>query len=103
MSTATIVEPTGVPARMEIRIPAVALSTDITAALTVTERKDLKSLIADSAGKITSAEIRSEPTRFIASTMITAITTAINRLYALALVPVALAKFSSNVTAKILL
>ena len=66
MSTATIVEPTGVPARMEIRIPAVALSTDITAALTVTERKDLKSLIADSAGKITSAEIRSEPTRFTA-------------------------------------
>ena len=103
MSTATIVEPTGVPARMEIRIPAVALSTDITAALIVTERKDLKSRIADSAGPITSADINSYPTRFIASTMITAITTAISRLYALALVPVALAKFSSNVTAKILL
>ena len=57
-------------------MPAVALKTDNTAALIVTERKDLNNLIADNAGKITSAEIRSEPTRFIASTMITAITTA---------------------------
>lgn len=61
-------------------MPAVALKTDNTAALIVTERKDLNNLIADNAGKITSAEIRSEPTRFIASTMITAITTAISRL-----------------------
>ena len=65
---------------MEIRIPPAALNTDITAALIVTERKDLNNRIADNAGKITSAEIRSEPTRFIASTMITAITTAISRL-----------------------
>ena len=84
-------------------MPAVALKTDNTAALIVTERKDLNNRIADNAGKITSAEIRSEPTRFIASTMITAITTAISRLQAFALVPVALAKFSSNVTEKILL
>lgn len=61
-------------------MPAVALKTDNTAALIVTERKDLNNRIADNAGKITSAEIRSEPTRFIASTMITAITTAISRL-----------------------
>ena len=60
-------------------MPAVALKTDNTAALIVTERKDLNNRIADNAGKITSAEIRSEPTRFIASTMITAITTAISR------------------------
>ena len=73
-------EPTGVPARMEIRMPAAALKTDNTAALIVTERKDLNNRIADNAGKITSAEIRSEPARFIASTMITAITTAISRL-----------------------
>lgn len=61
-------------------MPAVALKTDNTAALIVTEQKDLNNRIADNAGKITSAEIRSEPTRFIASTMITAITTAISRL-----------------------
>lgn len=61
-------------------MPAAALKTDNTAALIVTERKDLNNRIADNAGKITSAEIRSEPTRFIASTMITAITTAISRL-----------------------
>ena len=47
-------------------MPAVALKTDNTAALIVTERKDLNNRIADNAGKITSAEIRSEPTRFIA-------------------------------------
>ena len=61
-------------------MPAVALKTDNTAALIVTERKDLNNRIADNAGKITSAEIRSEPTRFIASTMITAVITAIIRL-----------------------
>ena len=75
-----MVEPTGVPARIEIRIPPAALTTDITAALMVTERKDLNSRMAESAGKITSAEIRREPTRFIANTMITAITTAMRRL-----------------------
>ena len=57
----------------------------------------------DKAGKITSAEISSEPTRFMARTMITATISAIRRLYALAFVPVAFAKFSSKVTAKILL
>ena len=36
--------------------------------------------IADRAGKITSAEISREPTRFIASTIITPTTTAIRRL-----------------------
>ena len=60
-------------------------------------------LIADKAGKITRAEISSDPTRFIASTIITAIITAIKRLYLLVLVPVADAKFSSKVTANILL
>ena len=59
-----------VPARIEIRIPAVAPSTDITAALIVTERKDLNSLIAESAGKITSAEISSDNTGWILILMI---------------------------------
>ena len=39
------------------------------------------------------AEISRDPTRFIASTMITAVITAIRRLYISVLVPVAFAKF----------
>ena len=40
----------------------------------------LKTRMADRAGKTTSAEINNEPTRFIASTITTAIITAISRL-----------------------
>ena len=80
ISTATIVEPTGVPATMEIRIPRAAQITDTITEHTVTALKLLNTRMADRAGNITSAEIRSEPTRFIASTMITAMTTARIRL-----------------------
>ena len=52
MSVMTIVDPTGVSIRIETMIPISAQTTDITAAQTVTERKLLKTLIADSAGKI---------------------------------------------------
>ena len=102
-STATIVAPTGVLASIEVTIPITAHITDITAELIVTFKKLLNSLMDDKAGNMTSAEISSEPTKFIAITMIMAMTTAIRRLYAFALVPDALAKFSSNVTAKNLL
>ena len=102
-STATIVDPTGVPARIEITIPKPAHITENTAEKIVTVLKLLNSLMADKAGKITSAEISSDPTRFMARTIITAIITAIRRLYKSALVPTAFAKFSSKVTAKILL
>lgn len=98
-----MVEPTGVPATIEIRIPIKAHNTDNTTEQTVTLRKLLNILIAESAGKITSAEINKEPTRFIANTIITAVITAINKLYKSDFIPVALAKFSSKVTAKILL
>ena len=80
MFTATMVEPTGVPARIETAMPKTAQTTEITAEQTVTERKVLKTRIDDSAGKITNAEISREPTKFIASTIITAIITAIKRL-----------------------
>ena len=79
-STATIVEPTGVPASIEMISPASAHTTDSTEEKIVTLLKFLNILIAESAGKMTSAEIRREPTRFIASTIITAITVAIRRL-----------------------
>ena len=100
---ATIVEPTGVPARMETRMPEKAHTTDRIAENTVTILKLLKSRMADNAGKITRAEISREPTRFMASTMMTAMMIAIIKLYAFVFTPVAFAKFSSNVTPKILL
>ncbi|MCQ2290127.1 MAG: hypothetical protein MJZ63_02480, partial [Muribaculaceae bacterium] len=52
MSAATIVEPTGVPAIIEIIIPDEAQNTEKTAEQTVTELNDLKSRILASAGKI---------------------------------------------------
>ena len=80
MSIATMVDPTGVDARMEIIIPTAAQITDITAEQRITARKLLNSRIAERAGKIISAEINSEPTRFIANTMTTAVITAMSRL-----------------------
>ena len=80
-SAATIVLPTGVPASIEIKRPATEHTTETMAEQIVTERKLLNTRIAERAGKITRAEIKSEPTRFIASTMITAMMIAITRLY----------------------
>lgn len=76
----TIVEPTGVPARIEIKIPNAEQNIEIIAEQTVTERKLLNICIDDKAGNIINAEINKEPTRFIANTITTAITTAINKL-----------------------
>lgn len=53
-----MVEPTGVPATIEIRIPIKAHNTDNTTEQTVTLRKLLNILIAESAGKITSADLQ---------------------------------------------
>ncbi len=79
-SAATIVEPTGVPAKIEIKSPEIEQIDESTAEQIVTERKLLKILIAERAGKMIKAEIKSEPTRFIASTIITAMMIAITRL-----------------------
>ena len=80
ISTATIVEPTGVLPRMEIRMPRSEQQIDNIAEQIVTDLKLLNTLIAESAGKMTRAEIKSEPTKFIASTIITAIIIAMMRL-----------------------
>ena len=103
ISTITMVAPTGVLARMDRIIPKKAQNTERAAENMVTFRKLLNRRIDESAGNITNADMRREPTRFIASTMMTAIMTAIRRLYLFAFVPDALAKFSSKVTANILL
>ena len=103
MFTTTIVEPIGVASNIEIIIPIVAQSTDIIADIITTILYVLHTLIDDNAGKISKADINNVPTRFIARTIITAIIIAINVLYSSVLTPVAFEKFSSKVTANILL
>ena len=98
---ATIVDPTGVEYKIDINIPTSAQHTDMTAEKTTTPLKCSITFIAESAGKITRAEINREPTRFIPSTIITEMTIAIRKLYPSAFIPVAFIKFSSKVTAKI--
>lgn len=84
-------------------MPRLAHTTDIMLEQIVTALKLLNTRIADNAGKITSAATSSEPTRFIATTITTAIIVAINTLYTPVFMPDAFAKFSSNVTENILL
>ena len=103
MSTTIIVAPTGVPAKIDVIIPKNAQTTEIIPEEIVTALKLLKTLIAESAGNITKADTSTEPTRFIATTITTAIIVAIKMLYSPVFVPLALAKFSSKVTANILL
>ena len=76
-STATMLAPTGVDARMEISMPATVPITEMIAAQIVTERKLLNTRMADSAGKIISADTNSEPTSSMASTITNAVIIAI--------------------------
>ena len=69
----------------------------------VTPLKLLKTRIAESDGNIIRAETNSDPTKFIATTITIAIIVAKNILNISIFVPLAFAKFSSKVTAKILL
>lgn len=102
MLTETMVAPVGVSARIETISPKTAQITDKIEEKITTARKFLNIRIAESAGNIISAVIKSEPTNRMESTITKAVTVAINKLYAPARMPDALAKFSSNVTAKIL-
>ena len=98
-----IVDPTGVPNKIERIKPKNAHAIEITAEDIVTPLKLLNILIDESAGNIISAETRREPTKFIATTITIAIIVARNILNNSIFVPLAFAKFSSKVTAKILL
>ena len=102
-SVATIVGPTGVPITIAVNKPRVAQTTEIMTEDIVTLLKLLKTRIALNAGKSIKADISKEPTRFIASTIMTAVIIAIMILNNVVLTPVALAKLSSKVTANILL
>ena len=98
-----MVGPTGVLQIIAAKIPVTALKTEITQAKMVTFLKLLQTSIDETAGKIINAEIKSVPTRFIASTIITAITLAKIMFTSYVFVTHAKEKFSSNVIAKILL
>ena len=98
-----IVAPTGVPNIIETIIPIKAHIIEMIAEEIVTDLKLLKTLIEQSAGNIIRAETKSEPTRFIATTITIAIIVASIVLNKSIFVPQATAKFSSNVTANILL
>jgi len=102
-SATIIVAPTGVSSRIDASMPNKAHITDRIADDSVTAKKLLNTRILDRAGKMISAETNREPTRFIAITITIAIIVAISMLYKSVLVPLALAKFSSKVRAKILL
>lgn len=80
ISAVTVVAPTGVENSIDRIIPVPAHITEITAEHIMTFLKFLNILIAESAGKIMSAEISREPTRFIAITIIIAVITAIIKL-----------------------
>ena len=71
-----MVGPIGAEISNAVIIPDIAQITDIISEETTTLLKLLNTRIEERAGKIISAEISSEPTRFIASTIITATTTA---------------------------
>ena len=96
-------EPTGVPANIATRIPIAVQNIENITEQMITDLKLLNRRIADKAGNIISAVVKSEPTKFIARTITSAVTIAISILYCPALIPVATEKSSSNVTAKILL
>lgn len=75
-----MVEPTGVSKRIDERMPNIAQKTDITAEKRMTDLKFLKRRMDERAGKMIRAEIKREPTRFMARTITMAIITAIKRL-----------------------
>ena len=101
ISIITIVEPTGVPAIIEIKMPEAAPITENTQEKIVTCLKLLNTSIEEIAGKMIRAEIKREPTRFMARTMIMAITVAITTFKRRVFVPLAKANSSSKVMAKI--
>ena len=80
--TRVIHAPVGMPSKKTVSInPHKKLITDITTELTVTEKKDLKTLIEDIAGKTINADISSEPIRRIPITTVIAVRTAVKTLY----------------------
>ena len=91
--TSTTLAPAAVDKKYEHTIPITKLTTATIDEHTITEKNLLHTLIEVSAGKIIKLEISNVPIIFIPITTVSAVSTAITRLYLFALVPVAFAKF----------
>lgn len=103
ISKTTIVEPTGVPETIATIRPVIAAITEITQEKIVTFLKLLNRYIEETGGKITRAEIKRVPTRFMERTITEAITDARIMFITFVFTPQAKEKFSSKVMANILL
>ncbi len=93
MFAKTTVQPTGVEKAIDTKIPIAAHMTDSVAELIITPLKLLNTRIEDTVGKTIIADVKSDPTRFIARTITIAQTTDIMMLYSLIFIPDAAAKF----------
>lgn len=82
-------------------IPAAAHMIENITENIITDLKLLYKHIADNAGNMISAEISSDPTRFMARTIVIAVTIASKVLYSSVFTPEALENGSSNVIANI--
>ena len=76
MLTMAIVGPTGVEASMQMIVPTRAQEQEMEAEQIITLLKLLNIRIAERAGKVIKAEMRSAPTIFMAITIITPVTEA---------------------------
>ena len=101
--TITMLAPGVVFISRAVNIPIKKLTTDIIADVITTPLKLLHTLIAVRVGITIRLDIKSEPIIIIPRTTVTAVSTAKIILYIPEFTPVAFAKFSSKVTAKILL
>ena len=87
MSAATTVQPTGEDKIIDADIPIAVQIIENTAEHMTTFLKLLNMRIAEIAGNIISADISSDPTRFMAITITTAVITAMSILYASVFTP----------------
>lgn len=101
--TTTILAPVGIENTYENTIPKKKQNTDIIAEHIITFLNVFTIFIDVSAGKIIKLEISIVPIILIPTTIVIAVNIAITVLYRFVFTPVAFAKFSSKVTAKILL
>ena len=99
----TMLAPVGVSRRTDASIPKTKHTTETIPEHTTTLLNVLQMRMEVRAGKITRLDIKSAPISLMPRTIITAVSTATRALYTEVRVPVALEKFSSKVTAKILL
>lgn len=103
VSTATIVQPTGVPYTIATPKPVIEPMTDNDTDKTIKPLKLFDSRIADNVGSTISADTSNAPTRCVARTITVSVKSTVSTLYFFVLSLVAYEKSSSKVVAYILL